>query len=41
MAERALSLARFETTVGLVNDHNPTAAANNAVIAVTLGQRLD
>jgi hypothetical protein len=34
------ALAGFETLVGLVDDVDPAFAADNAVVAVTLAQRL-
>ena len=38
---RKLALTSLETTVGLVDDIRPSAAANNAAIAVTVFQRLE
>jgi hypothetical protein len=35
------TLARLEATVGFVDHIKPATAANNAVQAMTLGQRLD
>ena len=37
---QSLALARLEPTVGLVDDIDPTLAANNAAITVTILKRL-